>query len=88
VGGGAKVELDLLGLMHRRARISASTLRARSIFEKAAVAGKVEAHVLPHLEAGRLRVPVEATFPMDRAADAYERFAAGGKFGKIVLVSS
>jgi NADPH:quinone reductase-like Zn-dependent oxidoreductase len=88
VGGGARMELDLLGLMHRRARISASTLRARTIFEKAAVAGGVEAHVLPHLEGGRLRVPVEATFPMDRAADAYERFAAGGKFGKIVLVSS
>jgi hypothetical protein len=30
---------------------------------------------------------VEATFPLERADEAYERFAAGGKFGKIVLVA-
>jgi NADPH:quinone reductase len=87
VGGGAHVEIDLLALMQRRARISSSTLRARSIFEKAAVARAVEAHVLPHLAARRLHVPVEATFPMDGAAEAYERFGAGGKLGKIVLLS-
>jgi NADPH:quinone reductase-like Zn-dependent oxidoreductase len=88
VGGGARAEIDLMGLMHRRARISGSTLRARSILEKAAVAAAVEAHVLPHLISGRLRVPVEATFPLERADEAYERFAAGGKFGKIVLVTA
>ncbi|HXQ58739.1 MAG TPA: zinc-binding dehydrogenase [Acidimicrobiales bacterium] len=85
-GGGGRAELDLLALMHRRARISASTLRARPLLEKASVAGAVGAHVLPHLEAGRIRVPVCATFPMDRADDAYELFATGGKLGKIVLV--
>jgi len=88
VGSGARVEIDLMGLMHRRGRISASTLRARSILEKAAVARAVEARVLPLLRSRRLRVPVEATYPMDRAAEAYERFAAGGKLGKIVLVAS
>ena len=40
-GGGARAEVDLLTLMQRRARISASTLRARSLFDKAAVAGAV-----------------------------------------------
>jgi NADPH:quinone reductase-like Zn-dependent oxidoreductase len=87
VGGGARAEIDLMGLMHRRARLSGSTLRARSILEKAAVAAAVEAHVLPHLVSGRLRVPVEATFPLERADEGYGRFAAGGKFGKIVLVA-
>ena len=43
--------------------------------------------MLPLLADGRVRVPVEATFPMAEAAAAYERFAAGGKLGKIVLVS-
>jgi NADPH2:quinone reductase len=85
-GGGWRAELDLLTLMHRRGRISASTLRSRPLLDKAAVAAAVEAHVLPHLRSGRIRVPVQATFPMDRAADAYEHFATGGKFGKIVLV--
>jgi NADPH:quinone reductase-like Zn-dependent oxidoreductase len=85
-GGGARAEVDLMTLMHRRARISASTLRARSLFDKAAVAVAVEKEVLPHLASGRLRVPVQATVAMDRAEQAYEAFAAGGKFGKIILV--
>jgi NADPH:quinone reductase-like Zn-dependent oxidoreductase len=87
VGSGARTEIDLMALMHRRARISGSTLRARTIFEKAAVAKAVEAHVLPHLIEGKVTVPVEATFPMEQAAEAYERFAASGKLGKIVLVT-
>ena len=44
--------------------------------------------MLPLLEAGQVRVPVDATVPMEEATAAYERFAAGGKLGKIVLVSS
>jgi len=87
VGSGARAEVDLLTLMHKRARISGSTLRARPILEKAAVAAAVAAHVLPHLMARRLRVPVEAAYPMEHAAEAYERFAAAGKLGKIVLVA-
>jgi NADPH:quinone reductase-like Zn-dependent oxidoreductase len=46
----------------------------------------VERHVLPLFEAGKLRVPIAETFPLERAAEAYERFAEGGKIGKIVLV--
>jgi NADPH2:quinone reductase len=44
--------------------------------------------VLPHLVERRIRVPVEATFPLEEAADAYARFAGGGKLGKIVLVTA
>jgi NADPH2:quinone reductase len=85
-GGGGRAEVDLMGLMQRRARISASTLRGRPLLDKAAVARAVESHVLPHLVSGRVRVPMQATFAMDRAQDAYEHFSAGGKLGKIVLV--
>ncbi len=86
VGGGARAEIDLLAVMQRRLRISGSTLRARTRVEKAVVAGAVEHHVVPLLEARRVRVLLEATFPMDRAGEAYERFGQGGKLGKIVLV--
>jgi NADPH:quinone reductase-like Zn-dependent oxidoreductase len=86
VGGGARAEVDLLALMQRRLSISASTLRARTLVDKSVVAAAVEHHVLPLLEARRVRVLMEATFPMDGAAEAYERFAQGGKLGKIVLV--
>lgn len=86
VGGGGKAELNLLDLMGKRGRIHGSTLRARSLEDKAAAARAVERHVVPLLASGRVRVPVEATFPMAEAAAAYERFAAGGKLGKLVLV--
>lgn len=86
VGAGAKAELNLLELMGRRARIHGSTLRARSLEDKAAVARQVERHVLPLLATGEVRVPLDATFPLADAADAYARFAAGGKLGKVVLV--
>jgi NADPH:quinone reductase-like Zn-dependent oxidoreductase len=87
VGGGARTELNLLDLMGKRGAIHASTLRARSLEDKAAAARAVERHVLPLLQRGAVTVPVEATFPMADAAAAYERFAAGGKLGKIVLVN-
>ncbi|MBA2280949.1 MAG: zinc-binding dehydrogenase, partial [Acidimicrobiia bacterium] len=87
VSAGAKAELNLLELMGKRGRIHGSTLRTRSLEDKAAAARAVERHVLPLLAAGTVRVPVEATFPMADAAAAYERFAAGGKLGKIVLTT-
>ena len=87
VGAGATAELPLLTLMQKRGRIHGSTLRARSLEDKAAAARAVERHVLPLLAAGTLRVPVEATYPMAEAAAAYERFAAGAKLGKIVLTN-
>jgi putative PIG3 family NAD(P)H quinone oxidoreductase len=85
VGGGAKSELNLLALMGKRARIHGSTLRARPLEEKALTARLVEREVLPLFGRGLLRVPVADSFPLDRAAEAYERFAAGGKLGKLVI---
>ena len=85
VAAGAKTELNLLALMGKRARIHGSTLRARPLEEKALAARALEREVLPLFEEGRLRVPIAAALPLHEAAEAYERFAAGGKLGKIVL---
>ena len=85
VGAGARAEIDLLALMGRRGTLRASTLRVRPLEEKAAAQRRVEREVLPAFAAGRLRVPVAAAFPLDEVADAYERFTAGGKLGKIVV---
>jgi NADPH:quinone reductase-like Zn-dependent oxidoreductase len=87
VGAGAKVELNLLTLMAGRSTIGGSMLRDRTTEEKAAVARAVEEHALPLMAGGQVQVPVAEQLPMESAADAYERFAAGGKFGKIVLVT-
>ena len=88
VGGGAVGELNLLTLMGKRARIHGSTLRPRALEQKADAAQRVARHVLPAFADGRMRVPVAATYPMADARAAYDHFAGGGKFGKIVLVTS
>ncbi len=85
VSAGVKAELNLLALMGKRARIHGSTLRARPLEEKALTARVLEREVLPLFETGALRVPLAETFALEDAAAAYDCFAAGGKFGKIVL---
>jgi NADPH:quinone reductase len=86
VGAGSRAETDYRLLMSRRARIHGSTLRARSLEERALAARLVERHVLPLVADGRVRVPVETTFPLEDCCPAYERFSAGAKLGKVVLV--
>ena len=85
IGAGAKGEINLALLMGKRARIMASTLRARPLEEKALTARAMEKHVLPLVERGELRVPIAETYPLDSVEQAYDRFAEGGKLGKIVL---
>jgi NADPH:quinone reductase len=85
VAAGAKSELNLLALMGKRARIHGSTLRGRPFEEKAITIRRVEHEVLPLFETGQLSVQVAETFPLADAAAAYDRFAAGGKLGKIVI---
>jgi NADPH:quinone reductase-like Zn-dependent oxidoreductase len=80
LGAGRSAEIDFGPLMMKRGRISASTLRARSADEKAKVVRR-----LAGLDLTRFTVPVEATYPLAEIDAAYERFAAGGKFGKIVV---
>ncbi|MCX6387088.1 MAG: zinc-binding dehydrogenase [Solirubrobacterales bacterium] len=87
VGGGFTAELNLLALMGKRATIHGSTLRARPLDQKAATARAMEADVLGLFESGAITVPVAATFVLDDVAAAYERFSAGNKFGKIVLIT-
>jgi NADPH:quinone reductase-like Zn-dependent oxidoreductase len=85
VSAGHEGVLDLRRLMAKRGTVRASTLRYRSSEEKALLARELEASVLPLVGDGRLRVPIEAEFPLAEVATAYERFSAGGHVGKIVV---
>jgi NADPH:quinone reductase-like Zn-dependent oxidoreductase len=85
VSAGPEGTVDLLRLMAKRGTLRASTLRYRSPEEKALLARELETSVLPLIADGRLRVPVEAEFPLAEVTAAYERFTAGGHVGKIVL---
>jgi NADPH:quinone reductase-like Zn-dependent oxidoreductase len=87
VGAGGRAELELFTLMAKRGRVHGSTLRPRPLEEKAMAAQLVERHVIPAVASGRVVVPVAATFPMPEAQAAYDRFAAGAKLGKVVLLT-
>ena len=87
IGAGAVGQINLGMLMSKRGRIHGSTLRARPLEGKAAAARLVESHVLPLFVAGRLRVPIDETFPLSEAARAYAHFERGGKLGKVVLIA-
>jgi NADPH:quinone reductase len=82
---GGTAEIALWDVMRKRLTLTGSTLRARSVEFKAALAAELEREVWPHLEAGRIRPIVHATFPLDRAAEAHIMMESGEHVGKIVL---
>jgi NADPH:quinone reductase-like Zn-dependent oxidoreductase len=72
--------------MQRRLTITGSTLRARSVAEKGAIASALRAHVWPMLESGRVRPVLFKTFALDDAAEAHRLMESGVHIGKIVLI--
>ena len=86
IGGGAKAEVNLGLLMAKRGALMGSTLRARSLEDKASAARLVEKVVLPGFASGDLSVPVCRTFGLEDAPAAYDHFQQPGKLGKVVIV--
>jgi putative PIG3 family NAD(P)H quinone oxidoreductase len=82
---GARAEVDLALLMRKRARVLGSTLRARSRAEKSAIVARFRSEILPAFAAGGLRVPVDSVFPVDRAAEAFQRMRENRNVGKILI---
>jgi putative PIG3 family NAD(P)H quinone oxidoreductase len=82
---GSKAEIVLPAIMQRRLTITGSTLRARSIAEKGAIASAVREHVWPLLESGRVKPVVFRTFPFRDAAAAHRLLESGEHIGKVVL---
>ena len=84
---GSKATVDAALLMRRRLTFTGSTLRPRSIAEKARLAAALEAHVWPWLEAGDVRPQIFRTFPLERAADAHALMESSAHVGKIMLTT-
>jgi len=80
-----RASVDFRRLMFKRLTHTGSTLRARAIADKAAIARAVEAKVLPLLAAGRIKPVIDSTFPLREAAAAHARMEASHHIGKIVL---
>ena len=72
-------------LMARRVSVRGTMLRARPLEQKAQALRAFEREVLPHLANGRLRPVIDSVLPFERAVEAFERMAASGKRGKVLL---
>lgn len=83
--GGAKTNINLATLMQRRLTLTGSTLRIRSVAEKAAIARDLEQHVWPLLASGIVRPVIARTLPATEAAEAHRILESGEVVGKIVL---
>ena len=81
---GSKATVDFASMMMKRATITGSTLRARSVSEKGAIAAELEREVLPLLESGRVKPVIHATLPLAEAARAQD-ILDHDHVGKVVL---
>jgi NADPH:quinone reductase len=83
--GGSTAPLDFGRVMGKRLRIAGTTLRGRSVEEKAAAVRRFAAQVVPLLADGRVRPVLDAAYSLADAADAYERLESNDTFGKVVI---
>ncbi len=83
--GGARAEINLLTIMNKRLTLTGSTLRARTVAQKAVVAAGVQQNIWPLLAAGRVRPVIHATFPLADAGEAHRMMETSQHIGKIVL---
>jgi NADPH:quinone reductase-like Zn-dependent oxidoreductase len=82
---GAKTEINLGTILTKRLTLTGSTLRIRSVAQKALIAESVRRHVWPLIAEGRVKPIIHATFPLDRASDAHRLMESSQHIGKIVL---
>ncbi len=85
---GSKAEVDFLPMMLKRLTLTGSTLRPRSIAEKAQIARALEEKVWPLIAQGKIRPQIYKTFPLAEAAQAHALMESSAHVGKIVLVAA
>ena len=84
---GSTATIDFMRVMLKRLTITGSTLRVRSKAVKADIARAVEANALPLVTSGEVKILIDSTFPLARAADAHARMESSQHIGKIVLAA-
>ncbi|MBV2180050.1 NAD(P)H-quinone oxidoreductase [Castellaniella sp. MT123] len=82
---GSQVDFDFMPMMLRRLTLTGSTLRARSVAQKSALAADVRKHVWPLLEQGRCLPVIHRVFAMDQVQEAHRLMESSQHIGKLVL---
>ena len=84
--GGAKAEIDYSIVMRKRLRIMGTSLRTRSLEEKATATRLFAQHVVPLLANGSVRPAVDRVYKIDEVREAHQRIESNQSFGKVVLM--
>ena len=84
---GSKVEVDLLPIMLKRLTLTGSTLRPRSVAEKAEIARALETKVWPLFAEGKCKPVIFKTFPLGSASEAHRLLESSLHIGKVVLMN-
>ena len=82
---GSKQEVDLMQIMTKRLTFTGSTLRPRTVEQKAAIAAALQTSVWPLIEAKKVGTIIHATYAMDEVQQAHELMEASTHIGKIML---
>jgi NADPH:quinone reductase len=83
--GSPRATVDFRRIMLKRLHHTGSTLRSRSVPDKAAIAQAVERSVWPLIVTGKVRPVMDKIFRFRQAADAHARMESSVHIGKIVL---
>lgn len=81
----SKIEIDFLPMMLKRLTITGSTLRPRTVEQKAEIAAELREKVWPLIEAGKVKPLIHKTFPLGEAAAAHALMESSTHIGKIIL---
>lgn len=87
IQNGPAMELNLMPMLAKRLTHTGSTLRSRTVAEKAQIAQELEQQVWPLLHQGKIKPQIFKTFRMEEAAEAHVLMESGAHVGKIVLTT-
>ncbi|MFJ7900251.1 NAD(P)H-quinone oxidoreductase [Streptomyces sp. NPDC096198] len=85
--GGVQGELNISALLRKQAAITATSLRARPLGEKATIVAAVREHIWPLIASGGVRPVVDRELPMSEAGTAHQLLDESGHIGKVLLVA-
>ena len=83
--GGLKAQINVLPIMTQRLTITGSTLRPRTVEQKAQIADELRAKAWPLLNEGKIKPVIDSVFPLNDVQKAHQRLESGSHFGKILL---
>ncbi|HZF23332.1 MAG TPA: NAD(P)H-quinone oxidoreductase [Burkholderiales bacterium] len=83
--GGTRATIDMTDILRRRLTVTGSTLRARSVEVKGAIAQVLKEKVWPLIDAGKIRPVIYRTFRLEEASAAHALMESSGHVGKIIL---